>query len=251
VLDIMNDAHTIRMAFADYYRTTVLAEETDPGKLHDLKAALDGYQAYAVAEVHEFVARFLGGGDRDMHDPILGARVADYRERLDEDGHVGFKDKARTLQRAYGFLLSILPYTMAEWEKLSIYLTFLVPKLPAPVEEDLAEGILEATDMDSYRVEKGAAARIQLSDEEAEIQPVATLAAATSPSPSSTGCQISSRPSTTSSGTFSGAMPTACRSSSPRASRAKSRRPRRIRALDRTPTSRTRGSSTKRRWHAS
>ena len=48
VLDFMNDADTIQEAFADYYRTTILAEETDPNKLHDLKAALDGYQVYAT-----------------------------------------------------------------------------------------------------------------------------------------------------------------------------------------------------------
>src|SRR5674476_1499631 len=30
VLDFMNDADTMQMAFADYYRTTTLAEETDP-----------------------------------------------------------------------------------------------------------------------------------------------------------------------------------------------------------------------------
>ena len=54
---------------------------------------------------------------------------------------------------------SILPYTNAEWEKLSIFLNFLIPKLPAPKEEDLSKGILEAIDMDSYRVEKQAAQR--------------------------------------------------------------------------------------------
>src|SRR5690606_345053 len=69
---------------------------------------------------------------------------------------------------------SILPYTNAEWEKLSIFLNFLVPKLPAPAEEDLSKGILEAIDMDSYRVEKQATRRIQLPDEEAEIGPVPT-----------------------------------------------------------------------------
>ena len=42
--------------------------------------------------------------------------------------------------RTYGFLASILPYTNADWEKLSIFLNFLVPKLPAPMEEDLVEG---------------------------------------------------------------------------------------------------------------
>src|SRR5271165_3106104 len=47
VLDFMNDSETIQEAFADYYRTTVLAEETDPNKLHDLQTALDHYQVYS------------------------------------------------------------------------------------------------------------------------------------------------------------------------------------------------------------
>src|SRR5262249_52297720 len=51
VLAFMNDPDTIRGAFADYYRTTILAEETDPNKPPDLKAALDGYQVYAPAQV--------------------------------------------------------------------------------------------------------------------------------------------------------------------------------------------------------
>ena len=162
VLDFMNDSDTIQRAFADYYRTTVLAEETDPNKLHDLKATLDGYQVYEVAQIGEFVALYLGGADRDRLDPILDACVAVYKEQLDEDGQVDFKGKAKAFLRAYGFLSSILPYTNAEWEKLSIFLSFLVSKLPAPVEGDLSKGILEAIDMDSYRVEKKAAAKIQL-----------------------------------------------------------------------------------------
>jgi type I restriction enzyme R subunit len=42
VLDFMNDGKTIRAAFEDYYRTMILSDETDPNKLHDLKADLDG-----------------------------------------------------------------------------------------------------------------------------------------------------------------------------------------------------------------
>ncbi len=83
-----------------------------------------------------------------------------------------FKGKAKAFLRTYAFLAAILPYTNAGWEKLSIFLNFLVPKLPAPVEEDLAKGILEAIDMDSYRAEKQAAMRIQLPDADAEIGPV-------------------------------------------------------------------------------
>ena len=98
------------------------------------------------------------------------ACVAVYKEQLDEDGQVDFKGKAKAFVRAYGFLASILPYTHAEWEKLSIFLNFLVPKLPAPVDEDLSKGILESIDMDSYRVEKKAAMQVNLTDEDAEIE---------------------------------------------------------------------------------
>jgi len=109
--------------------------------------------------------------------------VADYRERLDEDAQVDFKGKAKAFLRAYGFLSSILPYTNADWEKLSIFLTFVVPKLPAPVEEDLSKGILEAIDMDSYRVEKQAAVKILLPDADAEIEPVPTTGGGPGPEP--------------------------------------------------------------------
>jgi len=183
VLDFQNDVKVIEFAFADYYRTTVLSEETDPNKLHDLKAALDGYQVYASEQVYGLVELYISGADRDRLDPILDACVAEYKENLDEDAQVDFKGKAKAFLRTYGFLSSVLPYTNADWEKLSIFLNFLVAKLPAPVEEDLSRGILETIDMDSYRVEKKAAIKIQLPDEDAEIEPVPTAGGGRKPEP--------------------------------------------------------------------
>ncbi|PIT04262.1 DEAD/DEAH box helicase [Bradyrhizobium nitroreducens] len=174
VLDFMNDTETIRAAFDTFYRTTILSDETDPNRLHDLKASLDGHQVYETAQIEQLVDLYLAGADRDRLDPILDACVATYVSDLDEDGQVDFKGKAKAFTRTYAFISSILPYTNADWEKLSIFLNFLVPKLPAPREEDLSKGILEAIDMDSYRVEKQAAQRVQLSDEDAEIDPVPT-----------------------------------------------------------------------------
>jgi type I restriction enzyme, R subunit len=174
VLDFQNDTETIQKAFEPYYRTTILSDETDSNKLHDLKSALDGYQVYENGQIEQLVALYLGNADRDMLDPILDACVASHKDNLDEDGQVDFKGKAKAFIRTYGFLASILPYTNAAWEKLSIFLNFLVPKLPAPKEEDLSKGIREAIDMDSYRVEKRAAQRIQLPDSDAEIEPVPT-----------------------------------------------------------------------------
>lgn len=172
VLDFMNNTDTIQAAFSDYYRTTILSEETDPNKLHDLKSDLDSYQVYAPEDIEQLVEFYLSGSDRDKLDPVLDACVAVYKNQLDEDGQVDFKGKAKAFNRTYGFLASVLPYTDAEWEKLSIFLNFLVPKLPAPIEEDLSKGILETIDMDSYRVEKQAVVKLQLPDSDAEIEPV-------------------------------------------------------------------------------
>ena len=171
VLDFQNDSDTIQTAFEPYYRTTILSEETDPNKLHDLKADLDGYQVYDNAAIEDLVQRYLNGADRDQLDPILDSCVATYMDSLDEDGQVDFKGKAKAFTRTYGFLASILPFTNAAWEKLSIFLNFLIPKLPAPVEEDLSKGILESIDMESYRVEVRSSMDIALADEDSENRP--------------------------------------------------------------------------------
>ncbi len=171
VLDFFNDADTIQAAFADYYQTTILSGETDPNRLHDLKAVLDGYQVYGSQQVEEFVTFYLGMADRDKLDPILDACVATYITDLDEREKIDFKGKAKVYVRTYEFLASILPYSDATWEKLSTFLNFLIPKLPAPVEADPTRGLLEAIDVDSYRVEVQSAIKITLPDQPSEISP--------------------------------------------------------------------------------
>jgi type I restriction enzyme R subunit len=61
---------------------------------------------------------------------------------------------------------------------LSIFLNFLIPKLPAPAEDDLSQGVLEAVDMESYRPEMRATVRLTLEDEDADVGPVPTGGAA-------------------------------------------------------------------------
>ena len=172
VLDFANDTDMIQEGFSDYYRTTILSEETDPNRLHDLRTDLDNYQIYSWEQIDTFVGLYLKGSDRQVLDPILDVCVETYRKELDEDGQVDFKGKAKGFLRTYGFLVAILPYAYADWEKLSIFLNFLVAKLPAPIEEDFSKGVLDAIDMDSYRVEKQAVEQIRLGDVDGELDPV-------------------------------------------------------------------------------
>ena len=113
VLDFMNDAATIQEAFADYYRTTILSDETDPNKL------------------------------------------------------------------------------------------------PAPEESDPPDGILEAIDMDSYRVEKKATGTIHLTDADGEIEPVPTSAGGHKAEPEFDRLSNIVRAFNTCSGTARGPIPTA------------------------------------------
>ena len=159
VLDFMNDTDTIEAAFADYYRTTILSEETDPNKLHDLKAdarRLPGLRA--------------GAGRRAWSSCTSAAPTATSSTRSSTPAWPIYNERARRGRpgRLQGQGQGVRPHlrlprvdpalhATPDWEKLSIFLNFLVPKLPAPKEEDLSKGILEAIDMDSYRVEKQAA----------------------------------------------------------------------------------------------
>lgn len=183
VLDFYNDSESIQRSFEPYYRTTILSDESDPNKLHDLKSNLDGYQVYGQVQIDDLVGHYLNGADRDKLDPILDGCVATYNAELDEEGQVEFKGNAKAFVRTYGFLAAILPYSNAVWEKLSIFLNFLIPKLPAPREEDLSRGILETIDMESYRVEVKSSLKIGLADQDAEVDPVPTSGGGRKPEP--------------------------------------------------------------------
>lgn len=95
-----------------------------------------------------------------------------YKRELDLDARIAFKSAAKAFMRTYGFLGAILPYGSATGEKLSIFLTLLIFKLPSLQGDDLAEAILQAIDLNSYWAEKQTAIALKLEDEDAEVAPV-------------------------------------------------------------------------------
>ena len=171
VLDFMNTTDVIQESFADYYRTTILSDETDPDKLHDLKAGLDQAQVYTDEETRDVTQKYLNGTDRPALDPTIEVCAEKFRE-LSEDEKIKFKGTAKSFNRLYNFLSQVLPYANHSWEELSIFLTLLLPKLPTLEDEDLAAGIQNAVDMETYRTEKQATISIALVDEDAEIDPI-------------------------------------------------------------------------------
>ena len=171
VLDFFNNPVMIEQAFSRYYRTTLLSGETDPNKLYDLIATMEDYQVYSEDHVQKLVDLYLNGADRDRLDPILDACAAVYKA-LDTEDQIKFKSAAKSFCRTYGFLGAILPYGNADWERLSIFMNLLIPKLPSPRDDDFSEGILDVIDLDSYRLEAQECMSIKLEDADAEVPPV-------------------------------------------------------------------------------
>ncbi len=172
VLDFAGNEQAVEDAFNTFYRTTILSGETDPNKLYDLINVLEGYRIYSQDEIDQLTGLYLNNAERDKLDPVLDVCAARYKQDLDEEDQIKFKSAAKAFVRTYGFLGAILPYGNAEWEKLSIFLNLLIPKLPSPDDPDLAKGILEKVDLESYRVEAQSTMAIHLQDADTEIDPV-------------------------------------------------------------------------------
>ena len=95
-------------------------------------------------DIERLVNLYLNGADRDKLDPTLDACTAIYT-RLETDDQIKFKSATKAFCRTYGFLGAILPYDNTDWERLSIFLNLLIPKLPSPREDDLSQGIHKKT----------------------------------------------------------------------------------------------------------
>lgn len=173
VLDFYNKPEDIQTAFSTYYKTTILSGETDPNKLYDLIATMEEYQVYSPEEVDHIVELFLDGAGRERLDPLLDAIAAVYKD-LETEDQIKFKSAAKGFVRTYGFLGAILPYGNADWEKLSIFLNLLIPKLPSPRDDDLSDGILDSIDLNNYRLEACESMSIVLEDADKEVAPVPT-----------------------------------------------------------------------------
>lgn len=172
VLDFQNEPDVIKAAFDRYYKTTILSGETDANKLNDLIDAMEPMEVYQESEVDYVVGQYLDGESRDKGiDPKIDICVERYKA-LDLEDQIEFKSSAKTFVRTYNFLSSILPYGSMEWEKLSIFLTFLVSKLPKPSSDDNLEEILEDVELESYRLVAQETISIKLEDDDAEIDAV-------------------------------------------------------------------------------
>lgn len=171
ILDFANKTSMLEDSFQKFCRTTILSRETAPNKLYDLISLMESYQVYDDNDVDQLVDLFLAGEERDRLDPILDDCTAVYKN-LELDNQIKFKSAAKSFVRTYGFLDAILSYGNVGWDKLSIFMNLLIPKLTSPRDDDFYEGILQTVDLNIYRNEVQETIAIKLEDSDSEIAPV-------------------------------------------------------------------------------
>ncbi len=173
ILDFANSVEEIEKAFKPYFESTILGEATDPNKLFDLQEALDNFQVYTREQVVAFSDKILANVPIDQLHFLLDTSSAIFRHDLGEDQQVDFRAKVKTYVRLYIFLSQIVPFENPYLERLYIFLNHLQNKLGGETPIDLAQGILDNIDMDSYRLQLEATTCIVMEQGD-ELKPIPT-----------------------------------------------------------------------------
>ena len=172
VLDFYNSAEEIKEAFDPYFTSTILSEETSPNKLNDLLDALEKFEVYNEEVVKDFFEKYSDNADRTILDPIIDSAAHIFKFDLNIDKQIDFKIKVKSFLRTYSYLAKLLDFNNLYWEQLWWYLKYLLPKLTIEENEDLAQGIIESIDMDSYRPAKQGTEKISLVEDPGFVTPI-------------------------------------------------------------------------------
>lgn len=173
VLDFVNTAEDIQKAFQQYYEATILAEETNPNVLYDLKYTLDDFGIYRESEINSFAEIFFA----NTQEKDMGKLSATLRPAMDRfaakplEERETFKTTLSRFIRIYGFITQVCRMFDEELHKFSAYAKFLSTVLPKGerVTVDLDDKIL----LQYYRLEKCFGGSIVMDKhDDSEIDPI-------------------------------------------------------------------------------
>ncbi len=167
ILDFVNDAEEIRESFQPYYQTTFLEEETDPNKLYSLQTELDQFHIYTKEDVKDFSKIFFNPDEKpEKMQPILDKVVFVWSQKS-EDEREDFRSILQAFIRLYGFISQLITFQDVELEQLYVFSKNLNRKLPKS-KQRLPYEIVDAVDLDSFRIQETYKGYIRLKEEDGE-----------------------------------------------------------------------------------
>lgn len=172
VLDFVNETDDIKESFQPYYTTTILSEATNPNILHDLEREVRGFKFFTDFEINGFSEEYFSGATPDKLNNIIDGVISRItEENLTEEEMEGFKTTAFDYLKKYAFISQIVTFEDPQLEKLYIFLKFLIKKLPRR-KNLLPYEVLEAINMETYKIEKKGEINVLLENKDGEIDPM-------------------------------------------------------------------------------
>jgi len=169
VLDFVNEALDIQIAFQPYYKQTSLVEETDPNKLYDIETELEDLDVYTDADIEAYASIFYDETKpNELLQPVLD-RVVDQWRTHEEEQREDFRSKLQSYIRLYSYIAQLIEFADPGLEKLYVFARSLNRKLPKRESAGLPREIYEEVDLDSFRIQKRYEGSIKLADEEGSL----------------------------------------------------------------------------------
>lgn len=204
ILDFINTPEEIQKAFLPYYKSTDLAEASDPDLVFELFDKLCAADLFTWHEVERFVEVYLDSNERDVssfvkpardrwskryraafqelerrkkllertkgsQDPILIANAEDEVTAAEEEleALILFKKDLGSYTRFYSFISQLVEFESPDLERLNIFARYLMPLLKeTPVEPEYID--LSNLEMTHYRITPVRQGKIELDNEESE-----------------------------------------------------------------------------------
>lgn len=154
VLDFENTAEDIQKGFLPFYDRISLAKEIDPNQLYNIRTDLGKFGVHTEADLEAFAKEWFAPKPKIEKLHALADPVAAGWKKKDEEAQVDYKSKARDFVKLYAFLSHLVPLRDSGLEKLSVFLRFLLPKLPAKKGETALEELGRMVDMEKLAVRK-------------------------------------------------------------------------------------------------
>ncbi len=192
VLDFVNDAETMRLAFSPYYETTELLATTDPNLIYNLQTKLSQEQIYTDQEarnVAEIFLKYNQGGDKQSQKELIAALSAPV-DRFKKQWTQAEQDKDKealdrltifhknlgSFCRLYDFLSQIVSYEDTTLETDYIFFKHLEPLVrPDTIRQQIdLSGVL----LTHHKINAGTSVPVSLSTavaEEKQLSPITAL----------------------------------------------------------------------------
>ncbi len=170
VLDFENSAADIEKGFQPFYDRITLSHETDPNQLYNIRTDLEKFGIHEEADVEAFANQWFADKPKL---PLLHAAVDPVAEKWQAEAEaeqVNYKSKARDFVKLCAFISHLVPLRDARLEKLNVFLSFLLPKLPAKWGE-LPLAVVNMVDMAKLAVRKNDKRDIGLKRGETTVDP--------------------------------------------------------------------------------